>query len=328
MKGRIASEDFNRALTLWSGDASLFLPGPSGFMEEFSPELEYDLEKVPVWGGIKEFVYPQRGIVAGEEKKEICPVILAGIRNCDLTALNRVFDEIFLRREPQDTVYRAMRESLTLVSVDCISPAPTCFCAGVGGSPYSSGGSDLNLSPVKGGFIAESFSPAGEKLLKSIELREVSGEDEKNYGQRKEQALKALKLNFNLDYKKDSFKKKIKENDGEEYWQQKGETCMQCGGCNFSCPTCYCNILSELSDYKKPLKALQWDSCQYPGYARVAGGSTPRPRLWQGFRHRYLCKFNLMQGEFNTPGCTGCGRCIITCPGKIDMRDTVKGLYE
>ncbi|MGM0568897.1 MAG: 4Fe-4S dicluster domain-containing protein [Elusimicrobiota bacterium] len=59
----------------------------------------------------------------------------------------------------------------------------------------------------------------------------------------------------------------------------------------------------------------------------MPGGGTPRPHLWQSFRHRYFCKFTLMQGEFDMPGCTGCGRCIKTCPGKIDMRDTLEGLY-
>ena len=71
------------------------------------------------------------------------------------------------------------------------------------------------------------------------------------------------------------------------------------------------------------IKLRTWDSCQHTGYARVAGGASPRPRLWQRFRHRYQCKFRFMQENFAVLGCTGCGRCIAACPAGIDLREVV-----
>jgi len=62
------------------------------------------------------------------------------------------------------------------------------------------------------------------------------------------------------------------------------------------------------------------------GYARVAGGGSPRPKMFERFRNRYLCKFNYMQSNFNEPGCTGCGRCIDTCPATIDFRNVINSV--
>ncbi len=328
MKGKIKRDKFDSILKKWAAEKPLFLPGESGLLEEYGDDFKYDLEKVPVWGGIKEFVFPSRNAVAGKEKFAPGPVILLGVRGCDLNALKGIFDSIMIEQEPVDTVYKSFRDRVTLISVDCNSPAETCFCVSTGGSPYGASGSDLHLSAVKDGYIAEALSEEGKRLLGGVELDEISASDERKYSDRKDAAVKMVKSNFSLDSQKDLIGEKIKNNLNKSYWDEKAKTCMQCGGCNFSCPSCYCNVLNEMSDSRKVLKALQWDSCQLSGYARVAGGATPRPHLWQGFRHRYYCKFSLMQGEFDMPGCTGCGRCIKTCPGEIDMRDTIKGLYE
>ena len=69
-----------------------------------------------------------------------------------------------------------------------------------------------------------------------------------------------------------------------------------------------------------------YDSCQLNGYARVAGGASPREDITKRFRNRYLCKLCYMQTNFNTLGCVGCGRCIDACPAGIDYNRVVKSL--
>ena len=78
--------------------------------------------------------------------------------------------------------------------------------------------------------------------------------------------------NLNLNCREDKFAEKIEKNSKKDFWLRRSENCMQYGGCNFCCTTCYCNVLNEMSDKKKMQKVLQWDSCHLPGYARVAGG--------------------------------------------------------
>ena len=71
-----------------------------------------------------------------------------------------------------------------------------------------------------------------------------------------------------------------------------------------------------------------FDSCQWNGYARVAGGATPRPKMFERFRNRYLCKFLFMKSNFDLLGCTGCGRCTEACAGNIDFRKVVKRVTD
>jgi sulfhydrogenase subunit beta (sulfur reductase) len=74
------------------------------------------------------------------------------------------------------------------------------------------------------------------------------------------------------------------------------------------------------------VKLRGWDSCMYSGYAVTAGGGTPRPKLVERFRNRYFCKFKYLPLNYGLLGCTGCGRCVEGCQGKIDMRETLKDL--
>ena len=58
----------------------------------------------------------------------------------------------------------------------------------------------------------------------------------------------------------------------------------------------------------------------------MAGGSSPRLGLMERFRHRYLHKLEYFPKDFQMEACTGCGRCIQGCMGKIDMRKVLKSL--
>ncbi|HEC83419.1 MAG TPA: hypothetical protein ENI46_02895, partial [Firmicutes bacterium] len=42
------------------------------------------------------------------------------------------------------------------------------------------------------------------------------------------------------------------------------------------------------------------------------------------FRHRYYHKLDYFPKTYGFEACTGCGRCIVACPGKIDMRKVLK----
>ena len=111
-----------------------------------------------------------------------------------------------------------------------------------------------------------------------------------------------------------------------ERWSEKSHECIGCGACTNICPTCYCLILNDESTEQEFVKVRSYDSCQLHGYARVAGGASPRPKMTERFRNRYLCKFCYMQSNFQSIGCTGCGRCIDACPAGIDFREVVHSI--
>jgi len=69
-----------------------------------------------------------------------------------------------------------------------------------------------------------------------------------------------------------------------------------------------------------------WDGCLLTGFSRVAGGANPRPLLYQRFSNRLFCKFYFFPENIDLDACTGCGRCIAVCPGKIDMRKVFRDI--
>jgi hypothetical protein len=86
--------------------------------------------------------------------------------------------------------------------------------------------------------------------------------------------------------------------------------------------------LNDETKAQKFIKERTYDSCQWNGYARVAGGGTPRPEMGKRFRNRYLCKFDYMPHNFEEIGCTGCGRCTDACAGGIDFREVVRDVTQ
>ena len=69
-----------------------------------------------------------------------------------------------------------------------------------------------------------------------------------------------------------------------------------------------------------------WDGCYFPGYWRMAGGLTPKPRLTTRFENRFNCKFDYFVENYDVEACTGCGRCIEACMAKIDIRECLQEL--
>ena len=73
-------------------------------------------------------------------------------------------------------------------------------------------------------------------------------------------------------------------------------------------------------------KVRQLDSCQYPGFERVAGGEDALAHLSDRFQNRYMCKYVWKPKKYKLKACTGCGRCIETCIGKINKNELVMEL--
>src|SRR5690606_5862002 len=91
----------------------------------------------------------RRDGVPEEPAREAPRVALLGVRACDLAAL-AVQDRVFLGGRHPDPAYRARREALLLVAVDCAVPGGTCFCASMGTGPRASAGYDLALTELTG----------------------------------------------------------------------------------------------------------------------------------------------------------------------------------
>jgi len=233
MTYKLKKSELISLLKQFSQTYRVFVPDEQGRLVEFNDELEINWNIVPVWTGIKEFIYPARNMVAGSQDEQQKPIILVGVRNCDLRALKNIFDKLFLEEEPVDTVYKNFRDNIRVITIDCDTPADTCFCMSVGGNPYSDKDYDLNISLVENSILLDVGNEKGQELIKETKYDEVSAEDLKKKEDLKDTAERKVQENFKLEYDKDKFGKKIEKNKNKDFWLKKRESCMQCGGCNF-----------------------------------------------------------------------------------------------
>ncbi|MCX7940370.1 MAG: 4Fe-4S dicluster domain-containing protein [Endomicrobia bacterium] len=282
---------------------------------------------------IKQFFFPAKESLM-YEKKDLKQIIL-GVKSCDIQAI-KVLDKIFLSA-PADNLYQNYRNNTILISCDCILPEETCFCSIVGGKPYveqDDGVSDLNISFIdENNLILESFTDKGEEFLKhyfsDFDLPKNSDELKRN-SNRIVSSKKVIEYNaeFIKEDKKGKYYKTVKYTyELDEIWRRESNKCVQCGGCNFICPSCYCFLIREASiSSENQYRDKVWDVCHFTGYARVAGGANPRKYKYQRFRNRYQCKFVYRYENFDFYACTGCGRCIEVCPARIDIRKVVRSL--
>jgi NAD-dependent dihydropyrimidine dehydrogenase PreA subunit len=198
--------------------------------------------------------------------------------------------------------------------------------------PYPVKGFDINLSPVRGGFVVEIGTERGEHLVTDHgqSFREATAEEVSARDKNRKEMCDKLKLSvatMGLP-PKDSLQKLVKKGLDNKTWANWAEKCVECGACTHACPTCHCFLLCDQKVNNNYIKVRTWDSCQYYGFAIVAGGATPRPKLGARLRNRYEKKFDYFPEVIKQIACTGCGRCIEACLGKIDMREVFKDLAK
>ena len=104
-------------------------------------------------------------------------------------------------------------------------------------------------------------------------------------------------------------------------WEELGVSCIECGGCVYSCPTCTCFDLvdTRFIDSKGIEQIRVWDTCLFSSFSRLAGGTNPRKTLGKKYRQRTLKKLNFTKLWYGCHHCVGCGRCIEYCPGDIGI---------
>jgi len=270
-------------------------------------------------------------VSSSESSKKSEKRILLGVKACDLKAL-KITDSVYqgeeFGREYKDPFYIQARENTLIISSDCKEPDNSCFCTLVGGNPYPQEGFDLNLSSLEEGYVVEVGSSKGEEVVQK-NPGFFTDVEEKAISKKQRNREKVIKLvnRINKDLKVNTpYRELIKDTYDSPVWLKYSEKCVDCGGCNQICPTCRCFLLSDVKTGDKYQRYYLWDACLLTGFARVAGGANPRPWLHQRFANRLFCKFYFFPENINLDACTGCGRCISVCIGKIDMREVFRDL--
>jgi ferredoxin len=286
------------------------------------PKISYNKPK-PVTS-LKSLFLPVKENVTSERADEK-PRIILGIPNCDIEGLS-ILDEMYLDTEYNDIFYRKRREETLLIASDCFGIKEHCHCQSYNIKPFTENNSDLAVINIDGLIILRILSAKGEDFVKEIPAIQSLQDENLVSAIRREQLITETLLskseNGLPDYKKTG---ELMKNAKEVIWEKFSARCVSCGACTTICPTCTCFILIDKPGFEK---IKQMDACQYPGFERVAGGEDALFELHNRFRNRYMCKFIWKPEKFKSTACTGCGRCIEACIGKINKNELFMELLK
>ncbi|MFH1459702.1 MAG: 4Fe-4S dicluster domain-containing protein [Candidatus Omnitrophota bacterium] len=332
----ISNNNFIKLLEVLKEDYEIYLPvkkDKQRFYKKYENDcLNLTIGEVRTFEPLKAFFFRSRQKIADGFKPDIPqtsnkPLAVIGVKACDLKGF-KIQDHVFKNDDYKDPFYIKARDENLIISADCTCAIETCFCLSLGVKPYPQEDFDLNLSPLKGGYLVKVGSDKGKKI---VEVNTVLFKDseEKQIITRDEQRQKVISevqanLKKNEVPSEDLLEKAVEKNFESEIWKEEAKTCVECTACNTICPTCHCFLLYDQKDKDQMARLRIWDSCMVKDFAIVAGGANPRPRLWMRLRNRFEKKFDYFPKVAKIFACTGCGRCISACPAKIDIRRILK----
>lgn len=243
------------------------------------------------------------------------PTAVIGARACDIAAM-QIQDQHFLGNTYVDPYYKARRDALFLVAVNCSHPAETCFCVSTGDGPAASSGFDLALSELDEGFIIQSGSDKGQAIFDQLPLEVANGEMLSLAASQIEQARHQQKraiVGQNLN-------KKIFDELDNAQWDQIAERCLSCGNCTAVCPTCFCHREVEIPklDGQSTTHIREWDSCFNQDHSYIVGEVVRETTAYR-YRQWMTHKLGSWHDQYGRSGCVGCGRCTTWCPAAIDF---------
>lgn len=251
------------------------------------------------------------------------PTVLLGIRPCDVRGF-LLMDRVFISEKYVDPYYQARRANTVIISLACDQPRQTCFCHAVGSGPYDQSGADILMRDAGDAYLLEAISERGAELLAEMELTSA----DKTHVQmaagvqaRAEASLADMDPVAGIeDWAMSLFDDKV--------WAEVAEKCLACGACTYACPGCHCFNIEDkvLASGGERLRA--WDGCMFPMFTQHASGHNPRPDQGARWRQRTLHKFAYLPQNAGMYGCMGCGRCIICCPVRLDIREVLRRVRE
>lgn len=295
-------DDGSRLLRPW-GEGELELSGepiqrkPT---EYFLPQLD-PLLKIEKSGKIQ--------LPADPEK----PLCLFGLNRADLQCL--AFVDRFCSTPPQDDAYFKLRQKALLIGLAGYCGPDSQLL------PLADELCDIELVTIDEGWLACAYSEQGASLLEKlneIEPRALttikSLSDERITTERVtlEQAATIIQ----------------KDKVPDSFWQEIGDRCILCSGCNLVCPTCTCFCVQDRTDPNGTERSRVWDSCQFDGFMREASSHNPLGTEALRTRRRIHHKLAADVERWGEISCFICGRCDKACPTGIGIQAVAAEITE
>ena len=267
-------------------------------------------------------------VAAEEPASDYTRMAFLGVRSCELSAI-AIQDTVFLQGPYQDVVYRARRQDLCVIAVNCGQAGGTCFCASMQTGPKASSGFDLALTEIleekRHYFLVEIGSELGCELLREVTCSEAHTEELC----RAEEITQEVTGQMGRTMNTVGIKELLYRNPDHPRWDDVATRCLSCANCTMVCPTCFCTTGDDTNDLvgKEAERWRRWDSCFTASFSYISGGSirtSTKSRYRQWMTHKLASWID----QFGTSGCVGCGRCITWCPVGIDITEEVQAIRD
>jgi formate hydrogenlyase subunit 6/NADH:ubiquinone oxidoreductase subunit I len=285
----------------------------------------------------KQFVLPQTEPIVAINRRAngytVGPVyderrrIIFNVRSCDVRGI-AFLTKMHASDLPDDSYVRRISNTI-LISLACNQPCPRGFCICFDAGPFLHRDYDIQLTDLGECLLAEPGTPSGAELLtQASALFRAATEEEIEQRQGLEAKAKTRFGDETAHF--GSAMRRISTGRVEEaLWDKIGDWCLECGGCNFICPTCYCFSVKDRAENGGWLRCKTWDSCQYAAFTTEATGHNPRAEHKERVKRRFFHKVSAQYYKRDAiPGCVGCGRCITVCMGTAHMPAVVAAVRK
>ncbi|WDI41717.1 4Fe-4S dicluster domain-containing protein [Bremerella sp. P1] len=307
-----------------------YVVGPHSVKRYLFPPTETVLRSDRV-GGTWRFEAPE---------PESEPTVIVGVRSCDLHAI-AIQDQVFLEGPYVDQGYKARRENLALVAVNCRRAAATCFCHSMGSGPAVTRGFDLALTEMDESFVVEIGTDLGSEIMAACQwsglteseakavreipaqLRKKMEEGGRGYGDEEDPHVGSPDRKLDTEGIRDLLVNNLEHRE----WESVAQRCLSCANCTLVCPTCFCSSIEDVTDLtgEHVERERTWGSCFTAEHSYMNSGSV-RNSIRSRYRQWLVHKLATWIDQFDTSGCVGCGRCITWCPVGIDLTEEVAAI--
>ncbi|MGB8645279.1 MAG: 4Fe-4S dicluster domain-containing protein [Anaerolineae bacterium] len=253
---------------------------------------------------------------------------LMGVRPCDLRAI-AAQDRVLLGSTFVDPAYKARRENIFIVAVNCSQASGSCFCTSFQTGPKAKSGYDLVLTEViqdeRHFLVLRTGTEVGDDVIAEVPHQVAGPADLMAAVNVVDRTAGQIRRRLEID----GLAELVLKSYENPMWDQVAARCMSCGNCTLVCPTCFCSNIEDTTDLAgtRAERWRKWDSCFNLEFSYIHGGSI-RTSIYARYRQWMTHKLATFGAQFGTPGCVGCGRCITWCPAGIDITEQARLLQE